>query len=521
VKNARCVDLAAHPALPAVTTDVCIIGAGAAGLYLGAELVRHGVDFVIVEAGGLAASSPAEAGFVPLFAREAYSGATEGRSFGLGGSTTRWGGALVPHGEHDLRSDEHTDTWHRITTEVDEHSPTVLSRLGWENGPDFADYAWGRIPAPVAALARSGLDVQAALILPFRRKNFVGLWSAFNTSAAPLVLVNAVAKDWTIESGPRSVPHVTGVVAVSRNGNRVMVQARRFVVAAGAIESARILLEIQECSASRMFPSRAVPGRRLGDHLSVPVADFLPDDHDRVSALFAPRFVGGWMRSFRFLPKDQFKYMPRCFAHLIFEQDSPGFRMAKEALGAVQARRRPKLSLPKVVSGLGALSLLAFDRVARSRLHVPRGSTVRLQLDVEQVDTEENMITLGDETDDFGRRRVRIDWDVTERDRKMIGQAAHQLLSRWQSGPFGLPRLVPRALSGFEAKPHDAYHPVGTCWMGCETDGVVDQHLQVNGAKGLWVLSTGVLPTAGSANPTFTMLCLAQGLAQRLRADLR
>ena len=519
VSNARCVDLAIQSDLPAVQSDVCIIGAGAAGLYLGAELARLGVDAVVVEAGGLAASSSAAAGFVPVFGGGVYSGATEGRSFGLGGSTTRWGGVLVPHGGHDLRYDDRQETWHHITTQVAEHSRVVLLRLGWEGGPDFMDYAPVSIPAAIAALAGSGLDVQAGLILPFRRKNFLGLWRDLHPSSAPLVLVNAVAKDWSVEHEPGGAPRVTRMQAVSRNGNRVMVHARRFVIAAGAIESARILLEIRERSRGSMFTSGAVPGRWLGDHLSIPVADVLPDDSDRAISLFAPRFEGGWMRSFRLLPKAPVEGIPRCFAHFIFEQDSTGFRVAKEALGALQARRRPKLSLPEVVSGLGTLSSLAFARVVRSRLHVPRGSPVRLQLDVEQIDTGENMITLVDQVDEFGRRRAKIDWRISDLERSVIAEAAQRLLSRWPSGLRGLPRLIPRAVSGFEAKPHDAYHPVGTCRMGDDVDGIVDPDLRVKGAQALWVLSTGVLPTAGSANPTFTMLCLAQGLAMRLGGD--
>ena len=52
--------------------------------------------------------------------------------------------------------------------------------------------------------------------------------------------------------------------------------------------------------------------------------------------------------------------------------------------------------------------------------------------------------------------------------------------------------------------------------MGKEKESVVDENLKVYGTKNLWVVSTGVLPSAGTANPTFTMLCLADRLVEQI-----
>ena len=65
-------------------------------------------------------------------------------------------------------------------------------------------------------------------------------------------------------------------------------------------------------------------------------------------------------------------------------------------------------------------------------------------------------------------------------------------------------------------KSSDTYHPVGVCCMGKKKESVVDENLKVYGTENLWVVSTGVLPSAGSANPTFTMLCLADRLVEQI-----
>jgi choline dehydrogenase-like flavoprotein len=50
--------------------------------------------------------------------------------------------------------------------------------------------------------------------------------------------------------------------------------------------------------------------------------------------------------------------------------------------------------------------------------------------------------------------------------------------------------------------------------MGSDDGAVVGLDLRVRGVAGLSVVSTSVLPSAGTANPTFSMLCLAEEFAE-------
>ena len=332
------------------------------------------------------------------------------------------------------------------------------------------------------------------------------------------VIFNAVVNGWHTETDQRGL-HVTLAEALAPNGNRLTVTAQRFIVAAGAIESARILLELDQSAEQPLLRKSSATGCYLADHLSLSIADVSRESVAATIKLFAPRFTQGWMRGFRFLESAPPIDAPRAFAHFIFDNQNPGFALAKEALGALQGRRWPKLSVLDVAKGLGGLMRLGYQQIVHSALYIPVASPTHLQLDIEQTPLRENRINLGDQLDRYGRRIASIHWRIGEVDIENINSTAKRFFDKWPNGKSNLPTLIPRQYDCNAKKPHDAYHPVGTCRMGQHNEAVVDKDLKVWGLNNLWVVSTGVLPSAGTANPTFTLLCLAERLTELIVAD--
>lgn len=486
--------------------EVCIIGAGAAGAFLARRLWEAGVDVVVLEAGGDRGQGAAEADFAAHFTDAYYPGAVEGRAFGLGGTTSLWGGALVPHTRHDLRGGTHARTWQHIVDAVDNHGPAILRLLGFELAPEFESFAESHLTGHHSQLDSMGFAVQASLMMPFRKKNLFSLVEGASlASPPPRIYTRAVAKGWQL----RADGHADGLTATSSGGKTLTVVAKRFVVAAGAIECARILLELKAVAPAGVSLSNAI-GDCLGDHLSAPIADVDPGDLPGVTQQFAPRFAGPWMRTFRFLETAPPPGAPRSFTHFIFDNQNAGFMLAKNVLTSLQARRVPRVSPGEALSGIGGVLGLAKGRFIQSRLHLSSDTPTRLQLDIEQTASPANCIRLGDTLDQAGRRTAVIRWRIGDEDVANLRSTAERVLSAWEAGPGELPKLSRRSLD-FEAdKPHDAYHPVGVCRMGDDEAAVVDLALAVRGLRNVSVVSTAVLPSAGTANPTFTMLCLAQ-----------
>ena len=235
------------------------------------------------------------------------------------------------------------------------------------------------------------------------------------------------------------------------------------------------------------------------------------------ATLFAPRFVGSWMRGFRFLESGVPRTAPRAFAHFIFENSSSGFELAKELMGAIQGRCIPAINATSVIAGMGDLMRLAYYRFAHSKFYIAPGTQAHLQLDMEQGAIRDNRVSLTNQKDMYGRKVACIHWKVTEEDMTNIAATARSFLSKWSNLSGDLPYLEPKVIGNDGTKPYDAYHPVGTCRMGEGVESVVDLNLKVWGVRNLWVASTGVLPSAGTANPTFTLLCLTHKLAVHLQ----
>lgn len=513
--------LGEHTRLTA-SADVCVIGAGAAGIYLSTQLARRGSSVVLLEAGPTRGISSDKIGFDVMFSGKPYSGATAGRFFGIGGSTTRWGGSLVPHTHFDLRAGNAQDEiWSHIISTVITQAPTVLHELGYHEGNDFETFAKACLGDSAHRLTGYGLQVLSNLYLPFQRRNLTGLLKRQKGQPDNIrVFFNAVAKSWQGSVGYEKNERFEQLVAISRNQNELKIIANKFVICAGAIESARILLELQG-NASQPGPRKtAMPGVYLGDHLSLPIADVAPANLDLTAKLFAPRFHGPWMRGFRFLETTAPTDAPRAFAHFIFANHSRGFDLAKEVLSAAQQQRIPRLNARDIFESIGDIAKLGYDRILKSRLFIPQGTPTYLQLDIEQIPSRDNRIKLLPQRDSYGRQITQIDWKISNLDRNTLANTAQRFLAKWPGLKAGLPELQSQLTSHMESsegiKPHDAYHPVGCCRMGDDMEAVVDTTLKVWGVDNLWLVSTAVLPSAGTANPTFTMLCLAHELAYQL-----
>ena len=123
-------------------------------------------------------------------------------------------------------------------------------------------------------------------------------------------------------------------------------------------------------------------------------------------------------------------------------------------------------------------------------------------------------VTLTDEKDALGLRRVALDLDVLEADRRSIRESRRHFGAVVARG--GLARV---RLEGYDPDVWTslAGHHSGTTRMADDpTRGVTDRDGRVFGMSNLFVAGGSLFPTIGWENPTLTIVALALRLSNKL-----
>ena len=245
-------------------SQVCIVGSGAAGIYLANQISKQGVKVILIDAGNWMPLNSVDIGFESRFSNKTYNGAVSGRFFGIGGTTSHWGGALVPHSKFDYKEDSSANLkiWMKIVHIVRSREGKVLKELGYKNKSNFFCFEKKILKGLAFSLRNFGISIAQNIHLPFRRKNFKYTLSHSDNIS---VYFNSVVCDWKINNGM-----VGEILAKSQNGKELYVQADKFIISSGAIESTRILLEINKKYENYFFNDECGLGNYLSDHISIP-----------------------------------------------------------------------------------------------------------------------------------------------------------------------------------------------------------------------------------------------------------
>lgn len=498
-----------------------IVGAGTVGLYLGKLLADAGWSVRLVESGAAVLGGFSAETFKSV--GKPHRGIVNGRSRSIGGASNLWGGQLVEFEPHDFEPKPSLNMagWPIPYADVARHHATTLTRLGIPPDLQTDEPVWRTV---VGEQPRLDADMEV----------FLSRWMATPSMA--------VSYGDDIQSNPRLevCPSCT-VVGFSTDGDRVVgatirandgshhqVEADCFVIAAGTIETVRLLLAAGLRTAACPWRDNPMLGRRFQDHLGGSIGTVVPDNRRRLFQIFSTIYA----RGFKFQPKlrlaedvVQTEGLLGVQAWLAFESSvSEHLGYLKQFLkAAIQSRK---------VSGIGDLFRhavacarhlppLMWTYVKDHRIYVPFDSRISVAIQAEQQPLNESRITIDpDRLDEYGLPRVVLDWRVGGEELRSIREFAVRFDSALAAAGLGRLEIAAPLLSGdasFLDSLYDTYHAAGGAVMAStDSAGVVDGNLRVFGTSNLFLASAATLPTASSGNVTFTTLALATRLAEHL-----
>jgi choline dehydrogenase-like flavoprotein len=519
-----------------VETDLCIIGAGPAGISIAREFVGRRLRVCLLESGG---ARPVRA------AQRLNDGRTVGYwYYPLASTRARAFGGSSAHWWHQTDEDGRPYLWRTGPLDpVDFDSRPGIAHTGWpfsrevllpfyeraqricQLGPfeygveDWEDpEARPRFPLP--------RDEVVTNIFQYGNRTFADYLGELARAQNVTTILNSTVCELVTAENPSTIDEVTVRVEA---GKAFRLKARAYVLAAGGIENARLLLLSRKTHTAGLGNTHDLVGRFFMERLSIRSGVIVPTGPGlfQRSLLYKIQSARGAhiqgvlrlnekvMRSEGLLNAAMF-VLP---AHKAFT--SEGVRSLVALYRAVRRRRLPgdlRGHARNVARDLDDVALTLYRQV------IARGSAndevFILRVQAEQAPNPSSRVTLDGARDAFGLRKARLDWRVTESDRWSIRRTQEIVDRELRRAKLG---RLERKL-GEEDPPalfRGAFHHMGTTRMHREAShGVVDADCRVHGLANLFVAGSSVFPTAGCANPTLTLVALAVRLADHLRDEL-
>jgi choline dehydrogenase-like flavoprotein len=270
-------------------------------------------------------------------------------------------------------------------------------------------------------------------------------------------------------------------VVIKRGDESEVIEAERIIVAAGTIESAKLLLR----SVSRYWP------RGLGN------------DNDLVGRFLIthPYFIfRGTLPSNPLKLQKEMDFPTLCSRHF----DGP----EEQSLGKFILVNPPDTVDPKVVSMM---------RAGKTRAEIDAAilgpQTVSLHGMVEVFGHMHNRVKNSeDRPNRIGLRQTIVDYTKDEWFDARMGKIEEHVKQIFQK--MGV------ATGGKASVSWRADHAASTCRMGADpATSVVDPYLRVHGVDNVYVCSNATFPSLGAINPTLTLAALALRLGDHLSCD--
>lgn len=441
--------------------NICIIGAGTYGSYITDSLLSKYPEchITLFDVGDEGVKSEKEIGYLSNLKSSLYTGLSDGRWFGFGGASAKWGGQLLTFTENDFK--QPTGFMKDIITLDRKYKESMLGKFNIENN------------YPENYLTES-LFTKTGVWLSVFGRNFFNHFKIVQKKNVDIKKHCRVSHFKTDNN-----KGISGLVYISEKVEKEE-SFDYYFLCAGAFENARILLSSGLLNEIVYF----------SDHLS-----------QKIFKIKGSTYIGKEdfvfrMKGFSLITKriigeiDNTSY----YAHPVFNMDFPFFQSIKTLLFKRQfswkAIRDAFVNIPQVFA-------FGWTVLIKQRIFVLNNEWF-LYIDIENP-TKDSYVTLSEEKDEFGIPGLDVYYNVGEKAEKVY-EEAKKLVEEYLISKSVDFEIVTEKIEVKNSE--DIYHPFG---MYCDYSSV-NQYF--NYYKNMLVVSTGILPRSGGINPTAAVLPL-------------
>jgi choline dehydrogenase-like flavoprotein len=513
-----------------VESDVCVIGAGAAGIAIARELAGTRQSVTVLESGGF--DPDAET-------LDLYRGTNIGRSYFeledcrlryFGGTTGHWGGYCGPFQPFEFeRQDWIADSGWPITGR--ELDPYYLRARDYVKiGPlVFDQRVWQLLDSESIIF-----DADRLLTSFTQMSRPVRFGDDFRTDLAHAdnvqVLLHANVVNIQTNAAATKVDHVEFRTLQGKTGTA---KARSYVLAGGGIENPRLMLASDRVEPHGLGNRHDLVGRYFSDHLTSNIGEIRSDGARAVLDVFLRQYSIATRRPYRLRPmasrrlRTAEKIGP-ALIQIIYSADQPSgipelrYLGRELLLNGRWPRRDLGAAIWRIVRDLDDTSFEIYRHFFHGKTPITDPNALTIECAVGSAPNRESRVDLGSEKDALGMRRVRVDWrlrDIDKHTARIMADTIALEIGRLGLGRVRLADWLRDPGLDFGEDTRGSWHHMGTTRMSADPkSGVVDGDCKVHDIENFYVAGSSVFPTYDAINPTFTIVALAIRLADHLKA---
>ncbi len=298
----------------------------------------------------------------------------------------------------------------------------------------------------------------------------------------------------------------------THEGKAHKVKARKFVLACGAMQNARLLLASNSQASAGIGNDRDLVGRHFMEHLEVESARLLLPRPGPMKLYTVDIFVSKFFGELSLTAEKQEELgslnCPSSLRPGSFSKDSP---LSIERYPEDAAETIKLMEAMEASARDGSINLIDHSTIQAYSMHTR----------LEQSPNPNSRIMLSAEKDALGVPRTKLDWQLSSLDKHSI-RSFYETVGA-EAGRLGIGRVQMAEWLTEESPMWPSYlgggwHHMGTARMHNDPhQGVVDKNCKVHGISNLYVAGSAAFTTAGAANPTLTVIALTLRLSDHLK----
>lgn len=507
--------------------DICIIGGGAAGISMAKVFAETGLRIVVLESGSEAFEEETQQLYEftstghPLRSQQGYIS----RNRYLGGSTNTWMGQCAPLAEIDFKARSWVkDSGWPFSKEalipfyieaaklLKLPDYDVFEQSDWmkyllDNTEDFLRA--GHIKPTPFLLANKATNMRLTYLAELEKNQNIDIIKYANVTDILL---------------DKTESQVSRITVSTLKQHQFYVRAKQTILACGGLENARILLHCDRQHPSGLANHHDVLGRYYMEHPKVMHGKLFPTSKTLRSPtlMWKKRITKkGHIRTYLRL-SDEIQQKEGLLNHSI-EVTYP--HSVRDSLSYSEGFLRNLKLNKQLIHNLVKISphfftlLESFEKLMLN--NAVKFEHMVLNNHMEQEPNPESRVTLGNETDQLGMRKLNQHLIVGAPEKESLIRT-HALLDQYlRAQNLGYIKSDFKSPNENWDDVTDSSHHIGTTRMHTNPKfGYVDENCKVHGIKNLYVVGSSVFPTGGHVNPTLTIVALAVRLARHLSSLL-